>query len=261
MAPTMQRLVISLEQVRDRQLTLTEAQQHYLARVLRLGVGDRFLAMDGQGATWLAVLAQGHPHLQAELLEAVVVQTELAVAVTLVAALPKGNGFDEVVRQATELGVATISPVISERTLLQPSPQKLERWRRIAQEAAEQAERQIVPKIEEPLIWENYLRQNQEPAGLKLICVARGSHPSLLQILSQQCAGHPTPTLLAIGPEGGWTKAEVAGAISVGYQPVSLGNRILRAVTAPIVALALAIALVEEATVKGESLPSEVPER
>ncbi len=256
----MQRLVISPEQVCDRQLTLTAAQQHYLARVLRLGVGDRFLAMDGQGSLWLAVLAQGYPHLQAKLLEAVVMQTELPVAVTLVAALPKGNGFDEVVRQATELGVAAIAPVISDRTLLQPSPQKLERWRRIAQEAAEQAERLIVPTIEEPLTWENYLRQNQKQSGLKLICVARGSHPTLLQTLAQQFADHSTPALLAIGPEGGWTEAEVARAITVGYQPVSLGNRILRAVTAPIVALALAIALVEDATARENPLTRKEPE-
>jgi 16S rRNA (uracil1498-N3)-methyltransferase len=239
-----QRLVISPDQCHDRQILLTEPQRHYLQRVLRLQPGDRFIAMDGQGHAWIAAITVAG---QAELLEAMVTQNELPVAVTLVAALPKGTGFDDVVRQATEIGVASIVPVISDRTLLKPSPQKLERWRRIAQEAAEQAERQLVPPILDPIDFASYLNQPDRPTT-KFICVTRAEAPSFLTCLQNSEFRIPNSEFLkvAIGPEGGWTESEVESAIAAGYQPVSLGKRILRAVTAPIVALALIAAVLEE---------------
>ena len=130
----LQRLVITDAQIDQQQILLTIEQQHYLSRVLRLRSGDQFIAMNGQGQGWLASLVSDRAHI----LESIHAQSELPISVTLVLALPKGNGLDEVVRQTTELGVTCIAPVISERTLLNPSANKLERWRRIAQEAAEQ---------------------------------------------------------------------------------------------------------------------------
>jgi 16S rRNA (uracil1498-N3)-methyltransferase len=241
----LQRLVIASSQLHDHQIVLTLEQQHYLGRVLRLQQGDRFIAMDGQGQSWLAQLVGGSSDVQwyATCLEPISVTTELPIAITLIAALPKGTAFDEVVRQATEVGVTSIAPVISDRTLLHPSPQKLERWRRIAQEAAEQSERQIVPTILEPVPLAAILQTmpiltNQAMAHY--ICVTRQAAPHLLHCLMEwQEMGRPESVAIAIGPEGGWTAAEVGRAIASGYQAVSLGSRILRAVTAPIVALSL----------------------
>ncbi|NJP12595.1 MAG: 16S rRNA (uracil(1498)-N(3))-methyltransferase, partial [Leptolyngbyaceae cyanobacterium RU_5_1] len=149
----LQRVVVDPANIKPPWILLTSEQQHYLSRVLRLTVGDRFIAMDGQGQSWIASLVHPDPpnQLRAQILESVLTQTELPIAVTLVIALPKGNTFDEVVRQVTELGVSSIAPVISDRTLLNPSPPKLERWQRIAQEAAEQSERQIVPTLLPPI--------------------------------------------------------------------------------------------------------------
>jgi 16S rRNA (uracil1498-N3)-methyltransferase len=229
--------VITASQIHDQQIALTVEQQHYLHRVLRLKSGDRFIAMDGQGHNWLAALTSD----QAQILEPIHAHSELPISVTLVLALPKGNGFDDVVRQVTELGVTCIAPVISDRTLLHPSANKLERWRRIAQEAAEQSERQIVPEILQPVSWSDRLKL--ETCDRRLICLARGNSPHLLNDLLAE----PTPAsiTLAIGCEGGWTDAEIASAIAAGFQPVSLGRRILRAVTAPIVALSLVAGVLE----------------
>lgn len=227
----LQRLVIAADQRQDRQLHLTAAQQHYLYRVLRLQAGDRFIAMDGQGVTWIAVLVTPN---QANLLELIATHPETSVSVTLAAALPKGSGFDEVVRQATEIGVTAIAPLISERTLLNPSSQKLDRWRRIAQEAAEQSERQIVPTILEPTPFLKWLEV--DPSLTRYIAATRRDAPRLLQCLLAQPL--PPTMTIAIGPEGGWTDLEIERAIAANYQPVSLGSTILRAVTAPVVALA-----------------------
>jgi 16S rRNA (uracil1498-N3)-methyltransferase len=267
----LQRIAIAPSQVQQGQILLSKEQQHYLGRVLRLRESDRFIAMDGKGKWWLAQLAGE----QAQILEALLVETELPVSITLMVALPKGNGFDEVVRCCTELGVTYITPVLSDRTLLHPSPQKLERWRRIAAEAAEQSERSFVPTILEPvtfntglsLVTGHTLRESLPLRGSKLrvasrreapmssansqqyICVARGEFPHLkdcLQHKGQMTNDKGQETIvIATGPEGGWTTQEIENAIASGFQPVSLGRRILRAVTAPVVALSLITASCE----------------
>ncbi|MBD2436539.1 16S rRNA (uracil(1498)-N(3))-methyltransferase [Nostoc sp. FACHB-110] len=239
----LQRIAIAPAQFQQDQIILTPQQLHYLGRVLRLREGDRFIAMDGLGKWWLAQLATE----QAQILETLSVETELPVSITLVAALPKGNGFDEVVRYCTELGVTCIAPVISDRTLLHPSPQKLERWRRIAAEAAEQSERAFVPTILEPVDFISMVKgQESTVNGQKYICEARGNYPHLINCLSHKAQITTDQELIiATGPEGGWTEKEVEIAIASGFQAVSLGRRILRAVTAPIVALSIVTAVYE----------------
>lgn len=248
----LQRLVIAPAQRKDQQILLTDPQKHYLGRVLRLGSGARFIAMDGQGSWWLSELEANLT--QAKIIEALAVQTELLVAVTLMAAMPKGSGFDEVVYQATELGVACIMPLKSDRTLLNPSPQKLERWRRLTQEAAEQSERQIVPTILDPVDFAASLKVAGTSDAHRYICVARGDAPHLLSCLldiglqletSQPSNPQPPSVVIATGPEGGWSPAEIEQATAARFQPVSLGHRILRAVTAPIVALSIVASVLE----------------
>jgi 16S rRNA (uracil1498-N3)-methyltransferase len=269
----LQRLTIFASQICDRHINLTSEQQHYLHRVLRLNQGDRFIAMDGRGHWWSAVLEEEESRLFASITEEIAVNRELPVKVVLIAALPKGNGFDEVVRQAVELGVASIVPVTSDRTLLKPSSQKVDRWNRIAAEAAEQSERQFLPSVFEPVSFDFALKDCLYKH--RFICVARGENPHLrdclagldppqIPFLREQECDPPQPPLgrgeqeparpslvrgkleleelsiaIAIGPEGGWTDGEVKRAIEFGFEPVSLGSRILRAVTAPIVALSL----------------------
>jgi 16S rRNA (uracil1498-N3)-methyltransferase len=273
----LQRLAVNPAQICDKSIDLTAEQQHYLNRVLRLQAGDRFIAMDGRGHWWSAILEAQETGLFASITEEIAVNRELPVAVTLIAALPKGNSFDEVVRQATELGVASIVPVTSDRTLLKPSPQKVDRWRRIAAEAAEQSERQIVPAVLEPVSFDLAVKDCCQKH--RFICVARGDNRHLWDCLaglqppqppdrrgekepdelSTVIAGFdpPQPSLLrgeeepesiaiAVGPEGGWTDGEMERAIEFGFEPVSLGRRILRAVTAPMVALSLVGAAFEK---------------
>lgn len=237
----LQRIVIASTQLQQQQITLTSQQQHYLMRVLRLRQGDRFIAMDGKGQWWLAVLAE----TTAQILEQIQVQTELPVEITLMVALPKGNGFDEVVRACTELGVNCFAPVTSDRTLLHPSPQKLDRWRRIAAEAAEQSERQIVPTILDPVPFNKGLLS--VTGDRKYVCVARGNAPHLFKSLQATISQGELggSIVIATGAEGGWTTSEVENAIASGFQPVSLGKRILRALTAPIVAVSQISAIVE----------------
>jgi 16S rRNA (uracil1498-N3)-methyltransferase len=225
-----QRLTIHPRQIQGQQVQLTPAQSHYLGRVLRLSAGDAFIAMDGQGHWWRAQLLTP---TTAQLGEPLPIWRELPAPIALLMGIPKGDGMDQVVRQATELGVRQIWPLITERTQVHPSAARMERWRRIATEAAEQSWRQWIPEVfpAQPLV----TAVTQVRAMPKLVCDPAPEFPHLTTVL------RPEPTALAvlIGPEGGWSPAEMAWLRDQGAQVVSLGKRVLRTVTAPVVALAL----------------------
>jgi 16S rRNA (uracil1498-N3)-methyltransferase len=235
----LQRITITPSQVHDNQIALTTEQHHYLTHVIRLRTGDEFEAIDGTGSCYLAAItATGTQIIRI----AVTVSQEFTQPIILICALPKGNNFDDLVRACTELGVTTIIPAISDRTLLNPSPQKLQRWRKIAQEAAEQSERLIVPTIEEPRALKTIFGGIIDPAH-KYLCEARGEYPHLLTSI-QSIEFIDLPIIVAIGPEGGWTDGEIDLAIHHDFQLVSLGARILRTITAPIVALSIVTAAI-----------------
>ncbi|MEL6495468.1 MAG: 16S rRNA (uracil(1498)-N(3))-methyltransferase [Cyanobacteria bacterium J06623_7] len=238
----MYRLVIKTQQISSEQIALDAKQLHYLLRVVRLGNGDRFLALDGVGNCWLAELEQNI----ARIIAAVEVKTELPISLSLITALPKGSGYEQILRCCTELGVSNFCPVISDRTLLKPKPNKIERWRKIVTEAAEQSERQIVPNLSEPLKFSQAISQSK-PNTPRYICVARGDISSLWQSLSDLTPTNISEITIATGCEGGWTNNEVQQASEIGFKPVSLGKRILRAVTAPIAVSSLTAAYLEQA--------------
>ncbi len=256
-----QRITIAAEQCSGSTLTLTADQAHYLIDVLRLQAGDRFIAQDGTGTQWIAALKATPKHSpsksspskssppkqqpQADILETI--QHAITTApLRLIAAPTKGNSFDQVIRQATELGVTHIHPVVTERTVLKPSSNRRLRWQRIAAEASEQSERVTVPQIFEPLSFLEYLAHfplEENPTEIRYICGARTNNSHLLAAIQAQISSEHLPGItLAIGPEGGWTSREISDAICNGYEEVSLGPVILRAVTASITALSLVTA-------------------
>ena len=259
-----QRITVAAEQCHGSILTLTADQAHYLIDVLRLQVGDRFIAQDGKGTQWIAALkTTPKPGLskgslskssqsksnqskssqsQADILETI--QHAITTApLRLIAAPTKGNSFDQVIRQATELGVTHIHPVITERTVLKPSSNRHSRWQRISEEASEQSERVTTPQIFEPISFLEYLAQlplAEDPTEVRYICGARTNNAHLLAAIQSKISSENLPGVaLAIGPEGGWTSREISDAIRSGYEEVSLGPVILRAVTASITALSL----------------------
>jgi 16S rRNA (uracil1498-N3)-methyltransferase len=236
-----QRITINPQQCVGSVLRLKADQMHYLCRVLRLRAGDRFIAQDGQGQQWLAALSDQLD--RAQVIEQMQSSSAVQLPLRLIAALPKGNSFDQVVRQSTELGVTHIYPVMSDRSLLQPSSHKLTRWQRIAQEAAEQSERVSVPEIFTPTDFRACLSQISLKTDFCYLCAARTESPHLLkQLLADLASASSRGVTLAIGPEGGWTSDEIAVAFKCGYEVVSLGSVILRSATAPVAALSLVTA-------------------
>ncbi|WP_330204920.1 16S rRNA (uracil(1498)-N(3))-methyltransferase [Cyanobacterium sp. Dongsha4] len=245
----MYRLVIDPQQKQDSCIILKPDQEHYLRRVVRLNSGDDFIAMDGKGNCWQVKLTVTGNEIVTSFQE----NRELTTAVSLIVALPKGSGFEDIIRCTTELGVTKLYPAISDRTLLKPKENKLERWRKIALEAVEQSERQILPYIAEPMpikvIFEQF-KLNNNP---KYIASARSNASHLMEFCQQDFQDNPpSEIIIATGCEGGWTPREIENAIASGFQEVSLGKRILRAITAPIMVMALVASWSEIFELKSE---------
>ncbi len=214
---------------------LPEAQAHYLGRVLRLGTGAAVQLFDGSGYEYLGQLVEvGKKSVRVELHERVEGQAESPLRVHLGQGLSRGERMDWAIQKATELGVAEITPLFSERCEVrlkdERADKRLAHWRQVAISACEQCGRSRLPSIHTPLPLSQWLEQT--PADLKLVL-----HP-----FAEPLSSHAKPTSLAflIGPEGGLDDDEVASASRAGFHPARLGPRVLRTETAPVVALTVA---------------------
>ena len=224
-------------------IALTAEQRNYLHNVLRLNVGAEFIALDGRGIWWLAKL--GKDADTAEIIAKIENDTELSVKVILGIAMPKGNNIESVIRQTTELGIRQIVPLYSDRTIIKSGTelgnQKRDRWQRIAEEAAELSMRTYIPEVNAPQNLATWLSDLLDSTILRYICVTTPDAPHLLTSLQNTDLQNTDnlPIAIATGCEGGWTVREEEMAIAAGFMPVSLGDRVLSAVTAPVVALAV----------------------
>ena len=231
----LQRVLCQQRQFKSDHVLLTREQTHYLAKVLRLGDTDKVIVMDGLGHWWTGTLSKGCT--QARDLERVDINHELPIQINLVSSPPKGKGFEDVIQISTELGVRHIYPLISSRTQVFPSDKKLIRWQKIAAEAAEQSLRQFVPEIHPPLDLEAIEKRFQAEFEHVFFCSTQPHRPLLPHVLNKIS---PAQAITVItGPEGGWSPAEETQFERLKWQGVSLGKRILRAVTAPICAMSL----------------------
>ncbi|WP_028629559.1 16S rRNA (uracil(1498)-N(3))-methyltransferase [Metapseudomonas resinovorans] len=217
------------------QHNLPEAQAHYIGRVLRLASGDPVQLFDGSGQEYLGELIEvGKKTVRVELREAFTGMAESPLRVHLGQGLSRGERMDWAIQKATELGVAQISPIVSERCEVrlkdERADKRLAHWRQVAISACEQCGRSVLPVIHSPVTLADWQRDVQ--ADLKLVL-----HP-----VAEPLAGHGRPSSLAflIGPEGGLSEAEVDAAKAAGFHPARLGPRVLRTETAPVVALSVA---------------------
>jgi 16S rRNA (uracil1498-N3)-methyltransferase len=231
MSATSIRLFVDAPLEPEQNLRLGEAQSHYLANVMRLGTGDTLRLFNGVSGEWQAVAAE--VTRKAVRLE-VRHQTRAPQREPdcwLCFALLKRQKTDLVVEKATELGVSVIQPIITART--QADHVNLERLRAIAIEAAEQCERLAVPEIRAPLPVDKLMQSWPER---KLYVADERRTAAVLRPDAREAA----PRALMVGPEGGFTEAELEGIAHVPIVTrVSLGARILRAETAAIAGLAL----------------------
>jgi len=229
---------------------------HQLQVVLRLQPGAQIVLLDGQGRAYLAEITTLQRRVATGYISRQLPDPpEPTLRLTLYQCSLKADKFEWILQKGTELGVARFVPVISERSVVRPAAalqKKYERWQAIIREAAEQCGRGRIPRLQEPLTWAEAITHAD---GLRLLPweAATQSAPRLAPLL---LAGTPPPVGLSllIGPEGGISDNEAATAQTAGWQTISLGPQILRAETAALAAVAVALGITT-----ANLLPAEQP--
>lgn len=232
-------LTIGLK-INDR-VTLKETDAHHIVNVLRMRAGEEIVLSDGSGNSFTALLENAdHNGVSCVITQPLIEATASYPRITLVQGLPKGDKMDLIVQKGTELGLYGIIPLLSERVVVKLTEEKLtkrlERWRRIAVEAAKQCRRPDLPVISPPCSWSQAL-EKLPPTALALIPWEDEAQDSLKDFLREQPA--PPEIFFFIGPEGGFSLPEVEGARKCGVCPVGLGPRILRTETAGLAVAAM----------------------
>jgi 16S rRNA (uracil1498-N3)-methyltransferase len=217
---------------------LTGDEARHLSQVLRLGVGDEVAVFDGSGREFRArVERAGRDGADLQLLEEFPAAPEPSVRLTLAQAALKGEKMDDVVRDATMMGVAAIEPLVTGHTAAHMKAGRApERWRRIAIASAKQCRRAVVPAIGEGSAFLDWLPRDRAAMRLLLVepSAAVEGHP-----VSTLGSTRPASASLNVGPEGGWSVGEIEAAVRSGCVPITLGRRTLRADAVPIVAIGL----------------------
>ena len=232
---------ITAEQIYNGTVTITGELLDHLRASLRVRPGERIWTGDDRRRRYLIEVSQvDRRTLRGTIIEQRTGSPPSTPRLLLGQSLLKGERMDWTVQKLTELGAATIVPLVSEQTVVRPKQGRVttqqERWQRIALEAAQQSERWNVPAVEAPRQASDFFA-SPGPAALKLILSERSTGQALNAI---PLPSLPSDTIaLAVGPEGGWREEELAAARAHDFIPVSLGTRILRAETAALAAVSV----------------------
>ena len=222
-------------------IRVTNPLLSHISKSLRTKLGDELLFNDDQGFRYHTTISQ----ITKQTLQATIQQIESSPCSTcppivLGQALLKGEKMGWVIQKATELGIATIIPLTTDRVVPKLSVKQeethRERWKRIAREAAQQSERWTLPAISPIQPFQTFLERSQQ--GLRILMAERLDAPSLLTLPYSNEQTDSGVTVL-IGPEGGWSKEEIETAKSYQWAFASFGKGILRAETASLAALAI----------------------
>ncbi len=230
-----------LPQLYNETMTITGVDAHHISRVLRMQPGDELQIVSDDGVTAIAAITAVDDgcvtvHCQKKLAES----HEPAVRLVLAQGLAKGEKMDFIIQKAVEMGAYSVVPVAMEHSVVRldgaKAQKKVERWQKIAEAAAKQSKRDIIPRVQPVQSMGEMLASCD--CTTRIIAYECEDKKSLRAALTAaKEAGGISSLLLIIGPEGGISEAELAAARAAGAVPVSLGRRILRAETAGLVAI------------------------
>lgn len=227
-----------------REIVLEGERHHHLVHVLRAEIDDELEVFDGQGRSYAARIVE----LSEESARLVVEPPRVAPPlrrVTLIQGLPKGEKLEWVLQKCTELGAAAFRPVFTRRTVVKltadRAADRARRWTKIAEEAARQSGRSDVPEVHAPVPLQEAIAAL--PPGTHVFVLDEEERSRSLRERFSALRADPAEVALVIGPEGGLDRAEVEALLAAGAQPVTLGTRVLRTETAPIVALTIVLLL------------------
>lgn len=226
---------------------LSEETIHHLKRVLRVRVGDKVVLCDGKSTDYHTIIKNLTP-FEYEIENTKESGTELSTKITLYQAMPKADKMEWIVQKAVELGVYAIVPVYTEHCVKRNTKAdakanvKIERLQKIAESAAGQSMRGIVPSVVMPMEWDKALKNVKEKEKmLNIVAYEKERDTTIKSVIDKN---EVEEISLWIGPEGGFSKKEVQDMEDASFELVSLGSRILRTETAAIAAITLMADLV-----------------
>ena len=236
----MPRFFVTEENIREDKIFICGEDAYHIARALRMAVGESVTVSDGKGEEYICHLTT----IRDELCECCIESrrhsdSEPPVRITLFMAYPKGDKLELVIQKAVELGAERIIPFESSRCIKRPKKEKAEkttaRLQRIADEAAKQCGRAILPKVGECVDYKEMLRLAGE-SDVSLFCYEAEDDGLISRVLPGKRGAKSISVI--VGSEGGFSPEEAEAAKEAGLTPVNLGPRILRCETAPMYALA-----------------------
>ncbi len=219
----------------DQTIDLDREASKYISRVLRRVEGDPLTLFNGDGNNYAATITTAGKSTQVKISNQVKNCTESPLKITLVQSLAKGTKLDLVIQKATELGVSRITPVSSDRSVLQIDAARLqkrmEHWQGIAISACTQCQRSVLPTIDQPQDFHDWLASKQHD---NIYILHPGAEQSISTITLEA-----KPCAIIIGPEGGFSDEEIQHAMTSSAIPIACGPRILRTETAGFAAIAI----------------------
>lgn len=233
-------------QISDGKIRITGQDVVHIRQVLRMKAGEHIVICDGEGTDYYCSLeAVGEKEVTARIEQMNASESELPMDIYLFQGLPKLDKMELIIQKAVELGVHAVIPVATKRSVVKldekKSGKKRERWQGISEAAAKQSGRGMIPKIYEPMRFPEALAM-AEPMEFRIIPYeqAEGMEPTrdFMERISKQAVKKQKEKIAVfIGPEGGFEESEILLAREKGFTPISLGKRILRTETAPLVVL------------------------
>ncbi|MBR2338559.1 MAG: 16S rRNA (uracil(1498)-N(3))-methyltransferase [Clostridia bacterium] len=232
-----------VQPISDDHACVTGQDAHHIARVLRMREGEGLTLCDGMGTDYrceIETIADGE--VGVKVLERTSTESEPSVRVTLYQGLPKSEKMDWIIQKCVEIGVARVVPVAMARSIVRLKPdegtKKQARWQKIAAEAACQSGRGCIPRVDAPVSLKQVIAQLEDTPAI--VFYEGGGKP-----LAQLVNADMTELSIFIGPEGGFDVGEIEMLQESGVQIATLGKRILRCETAPMVAMAVIMQLTE----------------
>lgn len=233
----MTRLFVDYKIEENTEFALDKEDSRYISSVLRMREGEELVVVDGTGFEIVSVVSsvsKDEVILRAVSLSACV--SESPCKITLYQSVSKGERMDLTIQKSVELGVYRIVPVFSSRCVVRPGKDsKIDRWQKIALEAARQSGRGIIPEVASPMSFKEALADSADK-DIRLFPWEEEHGRTLKQEIADKTF---SSAAVFIGPEGGFSSEEAALAASAGLSPVTLGKRILRTETAGPAVLAM----------------------
>ncbi len=246
----MHRFYVVPDQMNGDTVSITGPDVNHIKNVLRMKQGEEIIICNGQGKDCYCIINRmSDKEITAEIQSMTDTGTELKTRITLFQGLPKKDKMELIIQKAVELGVNEIVPVMTKRAVVKledkkKEDKKLERWQLIAEGAAKQSGRGIIPKIKSPLSYGEAVKQASS-MDIGLIPYENASGIQSTREIMKSLNQYETIGVF-IGPEGGFEEAEIELAKTNHIIPITLGRRILRTETAGLAVLSMMVLMLEE---------------